>query len=97
MTPDQELELSDKAVPRSILVAGRDLHLPSDAFGEFCISTAACVIGGPCLEAPYYVIKRENSRISVSVRSGTVIREDVAIGEGGGLRLPEGGASVRVV
>ena len=87
LTPEEEIErrreIGYQTAPRRIHVAGRDLELPQDVFVEYWIATAVCVVGGPCPEAPYYVIRRGNSTIMVSVRSGTLRDEKIAPGEEG--------------
>ena len=87
LTPEEEIERRRKSgsqtTARRIHVAGRDVELPPDAFVDTYIITVLCVVGRPCPEAPYYVIRRGNSTIVVSRRSGTLRDEKIAPGEEG--------------
>lgn len=79
-TRGYEVALSGPATKGStIFIAGRKVQLPPDAYVESWIVSGFCE--GPCPELPLYVLKRGNSKISVSARSGTLGEEKVAPGE----------------
>ncbi|MBW4575871.1 MAG: hypothetical protein KME08_11365 [Aphanothece sp. CMT-3BRIN-NPC111] len=77
-----------EAKGKPIRVAGIDVQLPPDAYVEYSIVDALpcgpnLVEGVNCAEVPFYWLRRGNSRIGVSVNSGTMFREQIALGEEG--------------
>lgn len=64
-----------------IEIAGKPVRLPDDAQLDGLIISVDCVPGQVCPETPLYVITRRNSRIFVSVPTGTAYDKSVAPGE----------------
>ena len=61
-----------------LLIAGKEVKLPPDAYVTAYVAHVLCIVGRPCPETPIYVIKRNSSTIEISIPSGTVIKKDVA-------------------
>jgi len=73
-----------------IVVAGREVQLPPDAFIERSVATAMCGGVPGCPEAPFYILRRGSSTVGVSQRSGARFDERIAPGEEGAFDfLPE--------
>jgi hypothetical protein len=66
-----------------INIAGRTVQLPPDAYIEENMAFVQCVEGLPCPEAPYYRLRRGESTVGVSLRSGARFAEKIAPGEEG--------------
>jgi len=65
-----------------IVVAGKEIQLPADAYIAHHLIDVACVIGGdPCLEGPLYVLARGNSTMTVSIPSGIIYQEEIGAGD----------------
>lgn len=76
-----------EAKGKPIRVAGIDVQLPPDAYVEYIIVDALpcppSIEGVNCPEVPFYKLRRGNSTIGVSIKSGTMFQEQVAPGEEG--------------
>jgi hypothetical protein len=64
-------------------IAGKDVQLPPDAYVDAYVVRVMCIAGQKCPETPLYTIKRGNSYISVTLRTGAITHEQVARGEEG--------------
>jgi hypothetical protein len=60
-----------------LVIAGKDVQLPPDAYVLALITDSLCIAGRPCPETPSYVIKRGLSTIVIAIHSGTVDKEEV--------------------
>lgn len=67
----------------TIRLAGKVVTLPSDAYVSRYIIEGLCPPGQKCPELPIYEIRRGNSTIMVSAKSGAIIEEKIAPGEEG--------------
>jgi hypothetical protein len=82
--PRREIHSSGPATRGAVIhVAGREVQLPPDAFIERSVAAVLCGGGLPCPETPFYILRRGNSTVSVSLRSGARFDEQIAPGEEG--------------
>ena len=64
-----------------IVIAGKDVQLPPDAYVYRFVHSVACVVGRTCPETPIYEIKRGDSMITITAPSGTLLEESIAPGD----------------
>ena len=65
-----------------IVIAGKEIQLPADAYIAHDVVAVDCVIGGdPCPEAPLYLLARGNSTIFISISSGIIYDEKSGEGD----------------
>lgn len=65
-----------------IVIAGKEIQLPTDVYIAHDVTEVLCVIGGPpCPETPYYMLARGNSTIFVSIPSGIIYEEKIGEGD----------------
>lgn len=64
-----------------IRAKGIDIKLPDDAYVEYRVISVDVPVNLPQPELPYYIIVRGSSRISVTERTGRIIREITVPGE----------------
>jgi hypothetical protein len=73
-----------------IVVAGSKVRLPPDAYVADLVSVRDCVERTPCGMTTIYVLRRGESEVLVSQRTGTGTNEKIAPGEEGAFDfLPE--------
>ncbi len=65
----------------AIIVAGKTVQLPPDAYVEAIVTGVTCGSARSCAETPGYVIGRGHSRIGVAMDSGRILSETTAPGE----------------
>jgi hypothetical protein len=66
-----------------ILIAGKSIRLPDDAYHASTVLTVECRWGQPCPQPPLDTITRGRSRITVSRPTGQIVEEHIAPGEEG--------------
>ena len=67
----------------TVVVAGKKIKLPDDAYIGAIVSEVVCIPGQPCSKAPLLGIQRNNSYIIVSIPTGRIDKEVIAPGEEG--------------
>jgi hypothetical protein len=65
----------------SILIGGRTVQLPPDAYVSAYEPFVQCVAGQGCPDPPIYELRRGASSVRLEAQSGTVLGEHVAPGE----------------
>ena len=76
-------QIADPSLEGNIVIAGVEIHLPEDAHIDGFISKALCRPGSTCARLPWVVIRRGESKIWVSIPTGVIDREVLALGEEG--------------
>lgn len=66
-----------------ILVAGRSVQLPPDAYVSSYEPYVECTPGQPCPDPPIYELRRGAASLRIEARSGAVIDETIVPGDAG--------------
>ena len=66
-----------------ILVAGRNVQLPQDAYVSSYEPYAECTAGQPCPDPPIYELRRGAASLRIEAKSGAVIEETIVPGDAG--------------
>lgn len=65
---------------KPIMVARKDVQLPSDAYVDQFLISIICKPGVPCPQTPVYVLRRGPSSIAVEAVTGRVVHREIAPG-----------------
>lgn len=80
----QGVDMRDATRGKAIIVAGRKVQLPPDAYVEWLVGDVACAPGSAdCPVPPLYTIRRQNSFVTVSVKTGKMGPMTIAADEEG--------------